>query len=203
MKELNPTTSNPGKSILFIFVVVATLFSSFLYCRVEASQSERAVEAQFYPEKGCPVDLVAVRSVLELDPFGAPVASKIYITYKNNSSKPISAVKFKLRYVDSQGKDKGTFHGPHSAMLSPGQTSSQKWRREVSLSPAITGFKVRILRVKWADGSEWHSAKTKPLVDREGASEPLQDEEPPPRRPPGEQEGSQQGAGGGEDGWLQ
>ncbi|MBK9142368.1 MAG: hypothetical protein IPM23_07730 [Candidatus Melainabacteria bacterium] len=162
--------------------LIATVLSSFTFVAgpppALAEPSERALEPQIYPERGCPVDLVSIRSVLEVDPFGAPLACKIYTTYKNNSTKPISAVKFKFRFVDAAGKDKGTFHGGDNVQVLPGMTRAHKWRRDVALSPVISGLKIRVLRVKFGDGSGWHSIKTSPAPG----------EEPPPPQPGAESE---------------
>ncbi|MCA9804617.1 MAG: hypothetical protein KC777_21755 [Cyanobacteria bacterium HKST-UBA02] len=187
--------------------LIATVLSSFILIALIsgsraalAEPAEKALEPQFYPERGCPVEIVSIRSVLEVDPFGAPLACKIYTTYKNNSTKPISAVKFKFRFVDAAGKDKGTFHGGDNVQVLPGMTRAHKWRRDVALSPVISGLKIRVLRVKFGDGSGWHSFKTSPT----------QGEEPPPPRQPDSQQDSQQepqqdsgSQGDGDDGaWL-
>ncbi|MBX3148640.1 hypothetical protein KF728_00685 [Candidatus Obscuribacterales bacterium] len=131
------------------------------------SNPERVLQADFYPEQGCPVGLTSVRSVLEIDPFGAPTASKIYLTYQNNSSKPVAAVKFRCRFSDSANKDRGTFHAPDAYPLSPGASRSHKWKREGGLSPNIASFQIRVLQVKYSDGSMWESIKMQELSNGE------------------------------------
>jgi hypothetical protein len=131
------------------------------------SNPERVLQADFYPEQGCPVGLTSVRSVLEIDPFGAPTASKIYLTYQNNSSKPLAAVKFRCRFSDSANKDRGTFHAPDAYPVPPGASRSHKWKREGGLSPNIASFQIRVLQVKYSDGSIWESVKMQELANGE------------------------------------
>lgn len=125
----------------------------------------KGIEAQFYPEAGCPVEVTSIRSLLEIDPFGAPIASRVYITYKNNSTKPVKAVKFRIRYVDASGKNMGTFHAPDGSPVgvSPGGSRSSKWRKAGGLHPDIASFKVRVFKVRYADGSEWESVRARQI----------------------------------------
>ncbi len=137
-------------------------------CYAQQASQEKALSADFFPEAGCPVQLTALRSVLEIDPFGAPMASKIYLTYTNNSAKPVSAVKFRCRYSDSTGKDRGTFHAPDAYPLPPGGSRSHKWKREGGLHPNITQFQIRVLQVKYEDGSMWVSERMRDLAEVNG-----------------------------------
>lgn len=125
----------------------------------------KGIEAQFYPEQGCPVEITSMRSVLEIDPFGAPIASRVYITYKNNSTKPVKAVKFRIRYVDASGKNLGTFHAPDGSPLavSPGGSRANKWRKAGGLHPDIASFKVRVFKVRFSDGSQWESIRAQQI----------------------------------------
>lgn len=150
----------PG--LLFAFTMVFSPVSD-LQPVLAQSNPERVLQADFYPEQGCPVALTSVRSVLEIDPFGAPTASKIYLTYQNNSSKPVAAVKFRCRFSDAANKDRGTFHAPDAYPLSPGASRSHKWKREGGLSPNIATFQIRVLQVKYSDGSMWESIKMQEL----------------------------------------
>jgi hypothetical protein len=131
------------------------------------STTDKALNADFFPENGCPVQLTKVNTILEVDPFGAPTATKIYLTYTNNASQAITAVKFRCRYSDAEGKDKGTFHAHDAVPVGPGASRSQKWKREGGLHPNIAGFQIRILQVKYADGSLWQSARMKELINPE------------------------------------
>lgn len=154
----------PG--LLFAFTMILIPVGDLKPCLAQ-SNPERVLQADFYPEQGCPVGLTSVRSVLEIDPFGAPTASKIYLTYQNNSSKPVAAVKFRCRFSDSANKDRGTFHAPDAYPLSPGASRSHKWKREGGLSPNIASFQIRVLQVKYSDGSMWESIKMQELSNGE------------------------------------
>src|SRR5215471_6113491 len=65
----------------------------------------REMMTEFVPEPGCPVSVSAARTEIEVDPFGAPMASRIYITYRNDSSKAMAGVRFRVRFSDETGKD--------------------------------------------------------------------------------------------------
>ena len=152
---------------VFIFGVFLFLGCS-LPINAQSSQRTKAIESAFYPEPGCPVEVTSIRSVLEVDPFEAPIASRVYITYKNISPKTIKAVKFRVRFSDGSGQNKGTFHAPDGSPMgvAPGSTRSKKWRKEGGLRPDIQKFKVRVLVVKYADGSIWESIRMKQLKQK-------------------------------------
>lgn len=78
-------------------------------------------------------------------------------------------MKFRIRYVDAEGKDRGTFHAPDGSPLglSPGESRSNKWRKEGGLHPGIHSFKIRVFKVLYADGSSWDSVKLKQLEDQD------------------------------------
>src|SRR5579883_436826 len=139
---------------------------------------EKLLGADFYPEEGCPVRPTDIKVVLDVDPFGAPADCKIYITYTNNSSKPISAVKFRCRFADNLGKDRGTFHAVDTYSTSPGGSRSQRWKREGALSPSISAFQMRALQVLFSDGSVWQSQKMEELATPEGTPQWQQGSEP-------------------------
>lgn len=105
-----------------------------------------------------------MRCDLDLDPFEAPMSSRIYIDYKNSSSKPVTAVKFRVRFVDGEGKERGTFHAVHMAYVGPGGGGSEKFKRDFTLHPSVVGLKVRVLQVKFSDGSDWQSSKMQELA---------------------------------------
>lgn len=160
-----------GKLIPKLILGVTFLAFTLVFCPVTGApcnaqtNPEKALNADFYPEAGCPVSLTNVRTVLEIDPFGAPTASKIYLTYTNNSSKPLEAVKFRCRFSDAAGKDCGTFHAPDAYPVPAGGSRSHKWKREGGLHPKIDGFQLRVLQVKFSDGSIWESAKMHELTN--------------------------------------
>ncbi|MCB9471268.1 MAG: hypothetical protein H6677_23540 [Candidatus Obscuribacterales bacterium] len=149
-------------------ILLASTYSS-LPVLAQSNVHTKAIEASFYPEAGCPVEVTSCRTLLEIDPFGAPIASRVYITYKNNSTKPVRAVKFRIRYVDAEGKDRGTFHAPDGSTVgvSPGESRSNKWRKEGGLHPDIHSFKIRVFKVLYADGSSWDSLKSKELDEQD------------------------------------
>lgn len=100
---------------------------------------------------------------MDLDPFDAPIDARIYISYRNIAERPISAVKFRIRLTDDTGKDRGTFHAPDATSVGPGQERQQKWRRD-RIDPLTTSMKVRVLQVRYIDGSTWDSVKMQELA---------------------------------------
>ena len=110
-----------------------------------------------------------MRCELDCDAFDAPMDARVYLDYKNNSDRAVSAVKFRLRFVDGEQKDRGTFHvlGPAAA---PQGVGGVKAKRDITLHPSIVGLKVRVLAVKYSDGSDWSSVKMQELVQPGGAS---------------------------------
>lgn len=155
--------------LCFVFTLILFCPGGSLVAHAQTT-TDKALNADFFPENGCPVQLTKVNAILEVDPFGAPTATKIYLTYTNNASQGISAVKFRCRYSDVEGKDQGTFHAHDSFVVGPGGSRAQKWKREGGLHPNIAGFQIRILQVKYADGSMWQSARMKELVNPDGAA---------------------------------
>lgn len=180
--------------LCFVFTLILFCPGDSLVAYAQAT-TDKALNADFYPESGCPVQLTKVNAILEVDPFGAPTATKIYLTYTNNASRAISAVKFRCRYSDVEGKDKGTFHAHDGFTVGPGESRSQKWKREGGLHPGIAGFQIRILQVKFADGAMWESARMKELVNSQADGEQsqapppqqqVQEQSPPPNQSPGQ-----------------
>jgi hypothetical protein len=157
--------------------ILCFVFTLILFCPGDSliayaqSTTDKPLDAVFYPENGCPVQLTKVNAILEVDPFGAPTATKIYLTYTNNASRAISAVKFRCRYSDVEGKDKGTFHAHDGFAVGPGESRTQKWKREGGLHPGIAGFQIRILQVKFSDGSLWESSRMKELINPQGGGD--------------------------------
>ncbi len=166
--------------LCFIFTLILFCSGNSLVAHAQ-STTDKALNADFYPENGCPIQLTKVNAILEVDPFGAPTATKIYLTYTNNASRAIAAVKFRCRYSDMEGKDRGTFHAHDAAAVGPGESRSQKWKREGGLHPDIAGFQIRILQVKFGDGALWESARMKELVNSQGGGEQQSAPQPPPQ----------------------
>lgn len=113
--------------------------------------------------------MVTGRGELDLDPFDVPIDARIYIDYKNNSDRAISAVKFRIRFMDFENNDRGTFHAPDMELLAPGATGNEKWKHD-RVDPRATSIKVRILQVKYQDGSNWLSAKMSELPAQYGGA---------------------------------
>lgn len=133
------------------------------------AQEFRSISNKFKSEAGCPVDLVSAKTDLEIDPFGTPIACRIYIDYKNNSSKPISGVKFRIGYIDTEEKIRGVFHAPDAHVLEPGASAKAKWRGE-RIDPRTAYVMIRVLVARYSDGSEWDSEKLKDLAPGTGGS---------------------------------
>lgn len=138
------------------------------YVYAQSAGKVRTLDCEYITEENCPIQATA-KCHVDLDPFDAPMSSKIYLDYRNNSDKPVSAVKFRVRFVDAEGKDRGTFHAVDSFYLQPGGERSQKWKRDFTLHPGVVGMKVRALQVKYSDGGGWQSVKMQELA---GSSEP-------------------------------
>lgn len=146
-------------------------------CNAQGSNLVRNLNVQILPEDGAPVVVNSLKAEADLDPFGAPIDVRIYADYKNVSDRPVSGVKFRLRYVDDEGKDRGTFHAPHLYNLGPGMTANEKWKRE-KVDPRVSGIMVRVLAVKFSDGTVWESSKAGNIVKPSGAGAPTQSNAP-------------------------
>lgn len=128
-----------------------------LACKAQAeSNRTRSLAVEVVPEEGCPVSIINTKVDLILDPFDAVEAAVIYLDYKNVGQKTIEAVKFRFRFVDKEGKDKGTFQGSHASLVTPGGQSKQKWRHE-KIHPDTVSLLVKVLAVKEEQGISWES----------------------------------------------
>ena len=134
-------------------------FMPYIIAQAEDMSRVRRLSVECVAEEGCPVSITSARDELDLDLFGAPLASRLYIDYKNVSDRTITGAKFRIRYTDASGKDRGTYHAPQAVMVNPGSSSSEKWRHE-RVDPRTTETKIRVLFVKFADGSTWQSTKS-------------------------------------------
>ncbi len=132
--------------------------SPFICVANAEGQGTQSINVEFVQEPGCPIEVQSARADLEMDAFGIPVAAKTYIDYKNVGSGPIAAVKFRVRFCDEQGSDKGTFHADDAQVIAPGTTGSGKWRTQ-KLGPKVSQAKLRVLMVKPSDGPAWESQK--------------------------------------------
>lgn len=147
--------------VIFSLSIVLSPPHTFSY--VQAQEKVRSLQSEFILEPGCPINVSGVRTELDLDPFNAPFDARIYIDYVNNSDRPVGAVKFRVRFCDAQGNDRGTFHAPDIALSMPGGTHSQKWKYE-KVDPRTASVKIRALQVKFQDGTSWQSAKMQELA---------------------------------------
>ncbi len=127
-------------------------------------QKVRSLSCEFVPEGECPVEMASMRCELDLDPFDAPMSSRIYADYKNIGQRSITAVKFRVRFVDAEGVERGTFHAVDSAFVAAGGTKGHKWKRDFTLDPRVVAMKVRVLQVKYSEGSDWTSVKMQELA---------------------------------------
>ena len=146
----------------------------------QAQVELRKVTPQFVTEPGCPVEVVAADTQLEVDPFGTPMAARHYIDYRNVSGKQVAAVKFRIGYVGDDGKIQLPYlNAPDGHLLQPGEQASQKWRGE-RVNPRTKEIKIRVLMVKMGDGSVWESAKLRETAsqanDAGGGFQPMQPE---------------------------
>ncbi len=164
-------------SLLLVLSVSAMLLPQlillFVHCSsvyAQSGQKVRSISCEFVPEDQCPVDMASVRCELDLDPFDAPMSSRIYADYKNTSQRSISAVKFRIRFVDAEGVERGTFHAVDSAYVAAGGVKGHKWKRDFTLDPRVVAMKVRVLQVKYAEGGDWQSVKMQELAQPSAAA---------------------------------
>jgi hypothetical protein len=127
----------------------------------------RTLSNQFKTEAGCPVQVVSAKTDLEIDPIGTPVACRIYIDYKNVSTRTVTGVKFRIGYIDGEEKIRGFFHAPDGHVLEPGAQSSARWRGD-KVDPRTSRVMLRVLVARFSDGSVWESEKMKELAPGTG-----------------------------------
>lgn len=142
---------------------------------------------QVIKESGCPVDISSAKAFLDLNSFGKPEYSRVYITYKNVSGKNVYSVNFRVRFTNEEGANLGTFQGSRTATVTPDAEGSEKWKKAGAINPKITSYKVRVLQVKFEDGSQWESE----VINNVGRTQQQQD--------PQQNQDQGQDQGGGED----
>lgn len=153
--------------LLFLLSVLSVTTSRSAYSKpapLEVTTPQKEITIDFVKEAGCPIVTTDsnTRAVLDLDPFGAPKDARIYISFKNNSERPVAAVKFRLRYVNTRGEDLGTFHAAQAVILGPGAEARGKWKG-TRIHPDTCALKLRVLQVRYSDGTQWNSVKTESL----------------------------------------
>lgn len=153
--------------MLFLLSVFFLITSNNVYSKPEPTQlttPQKEISIDFVKEAGCPIITTdsTTRAILDLDPFGAPKDARIYISFKNNSERPVAAVKFRLRYVNARGEDLGTFHAAQAVILGPGAEARGKWKGN-RIHPDTSALKLRVLQVRYSDGAQWNSVKAEVL----------------------------------------
>jgi hypothetical protein len=164
----------------------------------QADSKVQTIEAKSLPEAGCPVGVDASEAELEIDPFNAPVAIRVYLNYRNNSSQQLVAVKFRARFLDGEGEACGSFQAEDARPLPAGGSGSQKWRKE-GINPRTRKILVRVLQAKFADATTWSSEKLQGEGDVTAGSS---DTTPPSVTPPTAEKAppmSSETTGGAED----
>jgi hypothetical protein len=139
-------------------LILAGMTLPYTATYAQADSKVQTIEAKSVPEVGCPVGLDTSEAELELDPFNAPVAIRIYLNYRNNSSQTLAAVKFRVRFLDDQGETRGSFQADDERALLAGGAGTQKWRKE-GIDPRTRKILVRVLQAKFADTTTWNSEK--------------------------------------------
>lgn len=126
--------------------------------KADTQVSLKKFNAEALGEPGCPVEITGALVELEIDPFGVAVAARHYIDYRNASNRPIEAVKFRIGYVHADGRARLPYTvGDDAHLLQPGEQGQCRFRGAVD--PATVAVKLRVLKVKFADGGIWQSAK--------------------------------------------
>lgn len=127
-------------------------------CAQAATAPEfKRVRTEVIAEPGCPIVIGASpRAQFEMDTSGYPVAAREYISYKNVSAKTITAIKVRIGFVGEDGMAT-VFQGSDEQTIPPNGIASQKWRTQVGSQ--ARGIKLRVLAVKFDDGTTWQSEK--------------------------------------------
>jgi hypothetical protein len=134
---------------------------SYLPVKADTQVTLKKFNSEALGEQGCPVEITGAQTELEIDPFGMPVAARHYIDYRNAGNRQVAAVKFRIGYVHPDGRARLPYQsGDDDHLLQPGEQASRKFRG--SADPETAGVKIRVLKVKFADGSVWESAKANP-----------------------------------------
>ena len=153
---------------VFCFVTALLLLAAIDFAFVpicsnaQTGEKVRSLPGQFFQEENCPVLVTQTRTELDIDPFNLPVDARVYVTYTNLSPNPITAVSFRVRLCDPDGKNLGTFRGSDSALVNAQESRSQQFKHE-GIDPHVAAMQIRVLQVRYADGTTWESAKMREL----------------------------------------
>lgn len=145
-------------SLILLFGAFCFALPHSTYAQTE--QKVRFIPGQFFQEPNCPVAVTQTRTELDVDPFDTPIDARVYLTYTNTSTSPISAANFRIRLTNEAGDNLGTFRGADSGYLAPGQERSQKFKQE-RIHGGVTAMQVRVMQVKFTTGEVWESFKLK------------------------------------------
>ena len=168
--------SSAGKSVLawVMFMALGSFYVSgglglILPVKANTPSALKKFNSEVLGESGCPIQVFGAVCELELDPFGAAFAARHYIDYRNVSNRPIAAVKFRIGYVNSAGiAQKPYSNGSDDHLLQPSEQGECRFRGE-KIDPATVAVKVRVLKVKYADGNVWDSVKGNAAAQAEQA----------------------------------
>jgi hypothetical protein len=159
---------------LWAVIILAASTLSPLPGNAQNEIKVQSVDSQALDEPGCPISIKSVHSDLEVDPFQAPVAIRVYLDYKNESTKTVEAVKFRFRIEDAQGEHKRNYQASDTHIVPPGESAQEKLRRE-GIPPQAKRLLLRVLQVRFSDQSSWQSAHTptepSETTNAEGASQ--------------------------------
>lgn len=144
---------------LWAVIIFAASPLSTLPVNAQNEIKVQSVDSQALDEPGCPISIKSVRSDLEIDPFQAPVAIRVYLDYKNESAKTVEAVKFRFRLEDAQGEHKRNYQASDAHIVPPGESAQEKLRRE-GIPPQAKRLLLRVLQVRFSDRSSWQSTHT-------------------------------------------
>lgn len=163
--------------VVLSFVSSSLVVGNSVVAQEVAPASTQTIVMEVVPESGCPVEITGARTELGFDSFSVPVFGKTYIDYKNSGEKAINAVKFRVRYLDQNGATRGTFHANDEAFVPQGGIASGKFAH-YKLRPNVHQAKIRVLAIKFSDGSTWESVRLKDIqkAQQEGKEIDAEDE---------------------------
>lgn len=164
--------------VVSIFLASSVTSSAWSQEGMQAANTQ-TISMDVVPEPGCPVEVTGARTELGFDSFGLPVFGKTYIDYKNGGDKAISAVKFRVRYLDQNGVSRGTFHANDEAFVPQGAMASGKFAH-YKLRKNIHQGKIRVLAVKFSDGTAWESVRMKEIMKAQEEGKELEHDDDGP-----------------------
>jgi hypothetical protein len=170
MKRAKPLARKIANLEYLAFIVTRCLWIVFIFAASSQStlpgnaQNEikvQSIDSQALDEPGCPISIQSLRAELEVDPFQAPVAIRVYLNYKNDSPKTVEAVKFRFRLQDADGAHKLNYLASDTHIVPPGESAQEKLRHE-GIPPQAKRLLLRVLQIRFSDQSTWQSAHQPP-----------------------------------------